>query len=328
MDAMARSGSSLVTVFGGSGFVGTQVVRALARADHRVRVAVRNPNLAFELPTQGRVGQIQRVACDVTDDAQVAAALDGADAAINLVGILHETPWRRFEAVHAEAAARIAQACARRGIERLVQMSALGADPDSASAYARSKAHGEAAVLAAVPTARIVRPSVIFGRGDSFLNRFAALSVFAPALPLPGGGETRFQPVAVGDVGLAIQRALDDPHAAGRTYELGGPEVWTFKAILEFVLAQTGRERALVPLPWGAAGLIGALAEPMAWVGLNPPLTRDQVALLKQDNVVSEGALGLEALGVSPTGLEAVAPDYLWRYRKGGQFAEMAPARA
>lgn len=322
---MARPGS-LVTVFGGSGFVGSQVVRALLRADHRVRIAVRNPNLAFESQTQGRVGQIQRMACDVTDDAQVSAALQGATAAVNLVGILHETPWRSFEAIHAEAAERIARASAHQGIDRLVQVSAIGADVNSASAYARSKAEGEALARAALPTTTVIRPSVIFGRGDSLLNRFAALASIAPALPLPGGGETRFQPVYVGDVAQAVARAVDDVSTAGRTYELGGPEVMTLKEIQELVLRETAKERALLPLPWQAAGLIGALSEPLGWVGLNPPLTRDQVALLRTDNVVQDGAEGLAALGVQPTGVEAVAPTYLWRYRKGGQFADMAPA--
>ena len=323
---MARPGSSLVTVFGGSGFVGAQTVRALARAGWRVRVAVRNPTLAFELRPQGDVGQIQLVACDVTDDAQVAAALDGADAAINLVGVLYETPWKRFATMHAEPPARIAQACARLGITRFVQVSALGADAGSPSEYARTKAQGEAAARVALPSTTVVRPSVVFGRGDQFLNRFAAMTQIAPALPLPGGGETRFQPVYVGDVAQAILRCVTDPATAGQTYELGGPEVLTFREILQRILDETLRKRALVPLPWPVASLIGTLAAPLGWFGLNPPLTSDQVELLKRDNVVSDGAPGLEALGVTPTGMEAVAPSYLWRYRRGGQFAEPATA--
>ncbi len=322
---MARPGS-LVTVFGGSGFVGAQVVRALLRADHRVRIAVRNPNLAFESQTQGRVGQIQRVACDVSDEAQVAAALEGATAAVNLVGILYETPWRRFETLHAEAPERIARLCKQRGVERFVQVSAIGADANSASAYARSKGEGEARARAVLPSTTVVRPSVIFGRGDGLLNRFAAMASIAPALPLPGGGETRFQPVYVGDVAQAVAHAVDDASAAGKTYELGGPEVMTLKEIQELVLRETGKERALLPLPWSAAGLIGAFAEPLGWFGIAPPITRDQVTLLKSDNVVADGAAGLTALGVQPTGIQAVAPTYLWRYRKGGQFAGMAPA--
>ena len=322
---MARPGS-LVTVFGGSGFVGAQVVRALLRADHRVRIAVRNPNLAFESQTQGRVGQIQRVACDVSDEAQVAAALEGATAAVNLVGILYETPWRRFETLHAEAPERIARLCKQRGVETFVQVSAIGADAASASAYARSKGEGEARARAVLPSTTVIRPSVIFGRGDGLLNRFAAMASIAPALPLPGGGETRFQPVYVGDVAQAVAHAVDDASAAGKTYELGGPEVMTLKEIQELVLRETNKDRALLPLPWAAAGLIGAFAEPLGWFGIAPPLTRDQVTLLKADNVVADGAAGLTALGVQPTGIEAVAPTYLWRYRKGGQFAGMAPA--
>lgn len=322
---MARS-DSLVTVFGGSGFLGGQVVRALLRGGHRVRIAVRNPTLAYESQTQGRVGQIQRVACDVRDDAQVAAALEGATAAVNLVGILYQTPWRRFEALHAEAPERIAKACKRRGIERLVHVSAIGADAQSVSDYARTKAEGEVRARAVLKSTTVIRPSVVFGRGDDLLNRFAAMATWSPALPLPGGGETRFQPVYVGDVAQAVARVVDDPATAGKTYELGGPEVMSLKDILELVVRETHRERALAPLPWPAAAAIGLMSEPMGWVGLTPPLTRDQVALLKSDNVVADGAEGLAALGIAATGIEAIAPSYLWRYRKGGQFADMAPA--
>ena len=325
---MARPGSELVTVFGGSGFVGAQTVRALARQGWRVRVAVRKPHLAVHLKPQGDVGQIQLIACDVSDDAQVAAALEGASAAINLVGILFETPGRRFQSLQAQAPARIARACAARGITRFVQVSAIGADAASESRYARTKAEGETGARVALPSTVVIRPSVVFGRGDDFLNRFAAMASFAPALPLPGGGETKFQPVYVGDVAQAIANALSDPTAAGRTYELGGPETWTFRRILEFVLAETGRKRALLPLPWPVASLIGTLSSPLTWVGLKPPLTADQDILLQSDNVPAEGAPGLTELGVSPTGMEAVAASYLWRYRRGGQFAEVAPAQS
>ena len=322
---MARS-DSLITVFGGSGFLGSQVVRALLRADYRVRIAVRHPTLAYESQTQGRVGQIQRVACDVRDDAQVAAALEGATAAVNLVGILYQTPWQRFAALHAEAPERIAKACKRRGIDRLVHVSALGADADSPSDYARTKAEGEARARAALKSTTVVRPSVVFGRDDDLLNRFASMATWSPALPLPGGGETRFQPVYVGDVAQAVARAVEDPTTAGKTYELGGPEVMTLKDILELVVRETGRERALLPLPWPAAGAIGLMCEPMSWVGLAPPLTPDQVTLLRADNVVAEGADDLADLGVDPTGIEAIAPSYLWRYRDGGQFADVVSA--
>jgi len=322
---MARS-DSLITVFGGSGFLGSQVVRALLRDGHRVRIAVRNPNLAFESQTQGQVGQIQRVACDVADDAQVAAALDGATAAVNVVGILHETPWRKFGVLHAAAPERIARACARRGIDRLVHISALGADPGSRSAYARTKGEGEVRARVALKTTTVVRPSVVFGPGDSLLNRFGSMTTMSPALPMPGGGETRFQPVYVGDVAQAVARAVDDPATAGKLYELGGPEVMTLRQILELVVAETRRDRILAPLPWAAASAMGLLVEPMAWIGLAPPLTRDQVTLLKADNVVAAGAAGLTDLGIEATGIEAVAPAYLWRYRDGGQFADLAPA--
>ena len=322
---MARS-DSLVTVFGGSGFLGSQVVRALLRDGHRVRIAVRHPNLAFESQTQGRVGQIQRVACDVRDDTQVAAALEGATAAVNLVGVLFESPWQSFPALHGDAPERIAKACAKRGINRLVHVSALGADAGASSKYARTKGEGEIRARAALKSTTVVRPSVIFGRGDGLLNRFASLATVSPALPMPGGGETRFQPVYVGDVAEAVSRMVDDPATAGKTYELGGPEVLTLRQILELVNQETRRDRALLPLPTAAASALGLMLEPLSWVGLAPPLTRDQVALLKVDNVVSQGAPGLTDLGIEATGIEAIAPTYLWRYRVGGQFADMAPA--
>ena len=322
---MARS-DSLVTVFGGSGFLGSQVVRALLRDGHRVRIAVRNPTLAYESQTQGRVGQIQRVACDVNDEAQVTAALQGATAAVNLVGILYQSPWQKFDKLHAVAPERIAEACKRLGIDRLVQVSAIGADPGSKSAYARTKGEGEIRARAALKSITVIRPSVVFGRDDGLLNRFGSLAATSPALPMPGGGGTRFQPVYVGDVAQAIARAVDDPSTAGKTYELGGPQVLTLRQILELVNTETHRERALVPLPWPVASVMGLMVEPISWIGLAPPLTRDQVTLLKSDNVVANGAAGLADLGIAPTGIEAIAPTYLWRYRDGGQFADMAPA--
>ena len=319
---MSEAAPGLITVFGGTGFVGSQVVQDLARRGWRIRVAVRRPDRAYRLQTSGHVGQIQAVRCDAVDPAQVEAALRGADAAINLIGALHEAPGHSFEAAHVEAARNIATGCAAARVGRLVHVSALGANPESASKYACTKAAGEMAVREAKPDAVIVRPSVVFGAGDGFLNRFAAMATMAPALPLIGGGHTRFQPVYVGDVAAAIVRAVDRPDAAGRTFELGGPEVMTLKEIQQLVVSETRLDRPLVPLPWQVAGLIGALSEPLGWFGLNPPLTRDQVTLLKSDNVVSDGAAGLEALGVQPTGIEAIAPSYLWRYRRGGQFSE------
>lgn len=318
---MSEVQPGLVTVFGGSGFVGGQVVHALARRGWRVRVAVRRPDRAWKLMTAGSVGQIQAVRCDVTRPEDVVEALRGATAAINLVGILHESGKRTFEALHVGASRTIAQACAAAGVGPLVQMSALGAAADSRSAYARTKAEAEAAVRALRPDAIVIRPSVVFGPGDDFLNKFATLAGFAPALPLIGGGRTRFQPVFVQDVAEAVARALGDTAFAGRAFELGGPAVMTFEDLLKLVTRETGRRRALLPLPFPIARIVGGLAQLTALVGLKPVLTADQVVLLQTDNVVSDGAEGLRALGVEPTGIDAIAPSYLWRYRKGGQFA-------
>jgi len=319
---MSAFSPGLVTVFGGSGFVGAQAVRALAKAGWRVRVAVRKPGMAFDLRPLGDVGQIQPVRCDITSKEDVAAALKGADAAVNLVGVLHEGGKRTFQSLHVDGARNVAEACVAAGVGRLVQISAIGADADSDSDYARTKAEAEAAVRAVKPDAVILRPSIVFGPGDGFLNRFASMATFAPALPLIGGGQTKFQPVYVADVAAAIARATGDPAAAGRTFELGGPAVWSFEDILKYILRETKRERMLAPLPFFAARAIGSLAQITAVVGIPPVLTRDQVVLLETDNVVAEGAEGLAALGVQPTGLEAIAPGYLWRYRRGGQFAE------
>ena len=319
---MSESTPGLVTVFGGSGFVGTQAVRALARKGWRIRVAVRTPASAVDLKVMGDVGQIQPVRCDITNPEDVAKALRGADAAVNLVGILFETPGRGFDKAHVEGSRNIAQACVAAGVARLVQISAIGADPRSEGDYGRSKGQAEAAVREIKPDAVILRPSIVFGTGDGFLNRFASMATIAPALPLIGGGATKFQPVWVGDVAEAIARSVARTDAAGRTFELGGPEVWSFKQILEYILRETGRSRLLAPLPFFAAGIIGSLAELTAALGIAPLLTRDQVVMLKTDNVVAAGAEGLSDLGIEPTGLEAIAPSYLWRYRRGGQFAE------
>lgn len=311
----------LVTVFGGTGFVGRQVVRSLARQGWRVRVAARNVGRGYRLRMLGDVGQIEVVQANVRDAASVGRALDGAEACVNLVGVLFENGRQGFQTLHATGAGTVAEAAAARGVTRFVHISALGADAESPSKYARTKAMGEAAVRAAVPSAAILRPSVVFGSDDDFFNRFATMAAVSPALPLPGGGETRFQPVHVGDVAAAVARVLADPDRAGRTYELGGPGVFTFRELMEFVLRETGKRRILVPLPWPAASLIGRVAALTSIVGLAPVLTADQVELLRGDNVVSDGAAGLEALGITPRGVEAVAPTYLYRYRKGGQYA-------
>lgn len=324
---MADLAPGVVTLFGGSGFIGSQAVRALARRGWRIRVAVRNPVLAIEIQPLGDPGQIQFMRCDITNPADVAQAVRGADAVVNLVGVLHDAGGKRgFDAVHTEAGKTIAEAAKAAGVERLVQISAIGADAASPSAYGRTKAKAEAAVRAVYPDAVILRPSLVFGAGDGFLNRFAAMATMAPALPLIGGGETRFQPVYVGDVAEAIARGVTRADAAGRTYELGGPSLYTFREVLELVRRETGRDRMLVSVPFIVAKLLGSLLQLSRFVGLTPPLTRDQVLMLEKDNVVAADAFGLSDLGIDhPAGMAAIAPSYLWRYRVGGQFAE-APA--
>ena len=321
----------LVTIFGGSGFVGSQIVRALARRGARIRVAVRRPWQAYRLRLLGDVGQIEIVQANVRVPETIEAALDGAEGVVYAVGVLYETGKQGFAALQAEGAARAAESAARRGIGRFVLISAIGADAHSASKYARTKAEGEAAVRAAIPGAAILRPSVVFGQGDGLFTRFAELAQISPVLPLFGGGETRFQPVFVGDVARAAARALEDPAAAGVTFELGGPTVYSFRQLMELMLAEIGRERMLLPLPWDIASLIGAVGDAQAMARgplpmLPPPqLTSDQVALLKVDNVVAAGAPGLAALGVEPQALESIIPGYLYPFRKGGQYADLEP---
>jgi NADH dehydrogenase len=312
----------LVTVFGGSGFIGVHVTRALARAGYRVRVAVRRPGLGYKLPLMGDVGQVEVTQANVRNPESIGRALDGAEACVNLVGVLTETSRQGFFSVQAKGAEDIAAACAARGVTRLVQMSAIGADPDSPSKYARSKAEGEAAARKAVPEAVILRPSVVFGVDDQFFNRFAGLASLLPMMPLPGGGATRFQPVFVNDVAAAVVAALE-PEAAGKTFELGGPQVYTYKQIIQMTLAQIMKSRPTPTLPWPLTKLMGAIGDIQAKILPFPPiLTSDQVLLLQKDNVVSPGALGLDALGVSaPIAVEAIIPTYLYRYRRGGQFA-------
>lgn len=311
-----------ITIFGGSGFIGRYVVARLADRGWTIRVAVRRPENAKFLKPLGNVGQVVPLACSVRDDASVAAALAGSDAAINLVGIMHQAGRQRFDAVQAEGPDRIAGAAAAAGIERLVQISAIGADARSASAYARSKAAGEAAVRRHLPGAVVIRPSIVFGPEDDFFNRFAAMARLSPVLPLIGGGRTRFQPVYVCDVADAVVAALENPHSRGRTYELGGPQVHSFRELMELMLRIVRRRRLLLPLPFGLAKLLALPAELLPV----PPLTRDQVELLKQDNVVAPDAEGLAALGVAPHSLEVILPTYLDRYRPGGRFMEHLPS--
>jgi uncharacterized protein YbjT (DUF2867 family) len=317
----------LVTVFGGSGFVGKQVVRALAKRGLRVRVAVRRPNVAYEMPLMGDVGQVELVQANLRNQASVERALDGAEASVNLVGVLYEAGNQGFAALHAEGAETVARACAERGVTRLVQMSALGADAQSESRYARSKAEGEAAARRHVESAVIIRPSIVFGQEDHFFNRFAAMATLSPVLPLPGGGKTLYQPVFVGDVGAAIADCVIDPSTAGRTFELGGPEVMSFKELMELMLTVIRRKRILLPLPYPIASLIGLAGDLQVKVlPMAPVLTRDQVELLKTDNVCSGEHPGLGDLGIEPMAAEAIIPSYLYRYRPGGQFSE-APER-
>ena len=313
----------LVTVFGGSGFIGAQAVRALAKRGHRVRVAVRRPGHAYRMRMLGDVGQIEVVQANVRAPASIARALQGAQGCVNLVGLLHEGGRQKFQSVHAMGARHIAEAAAAAGVERLAHVSAIGADAQSVAKYARTKAMGEAAVREAFPGSVILRPSVVFGPGDNFFNRFGRMSAMSPVLPLIGGGETRMQPVYVGDVAAAIATAVGDPATAGKTYELGGPVVYSFKALMELILRETGRRPLLLPLPFSIAKLIGTAAEiPSMVLPIPPLLTADQVELLRSDNVVAVGALGLGDLGVEPTAVEAIVPAYLFRFRKGGQYAE------
>ncbi len=320
----------LIVVFGGSGFIGKQVVRALAKRGKRVRVAMRRPHLGHELRVFGDVGQVQLVQANVRFPDSVDAALEGADGVVNLVGVLAEKGGQTFSALHAEAAGAIARAAAKRGIARIVHVSAIGADANSAARYARSKAAGEAAVRAAAPGAAILRPSIVFGPEDDFFNRFADMAKFAPALPLIGGGGTRFQPVYVGDVADAVVAALDRADARGRTYELGGPRTYTFNELLRFILDEIGRKRPLVVLPFLIAHpmglLLNAVFQPLPFG--DAPLTGDQVTMLKTDNVVAPGALTLADLGVTQLeSVEAIVPTYLWRFRPYGQFQSTPDAR-
>ena len=312
---------NLVTVFGGSGFLGRHTVRALARAGWRIKVATRHPNRAFFLRPLGSVGQIDFVKCDVADAEQVVHAVKGATAVVNLTGILFEK-GQTFEDVQADGAANVAQSSAAAGVSALVQVSAIGADAESSAHYAVTKAEGEQAVREAFPKAVILRPSLIFGPEDGFFNKFAGMARVLPALPLIGGGHTRFQPVFVGDVAKAILAGLS--RQDGRAYELGGPTVYSFKELLQLILRETGRRRLLVPLPFGIASLKAMFLQTLP----NPLLTVDQVRLLRRDNIVSATAPGLGDLGITATSVEAVIPSYLWRYRAKGEYADQARQEA
>jgi uncharacterized protein YbjT (DUF2867 family) len=311
---------TIITVIGGSGFVGRHVVRALAKRGYRVRVACRRPDLAGHVQPLGFPGQIMPVQANARYPDSLVAACQGADAVVNLPGVLFSRGAQSFDAVHvfgAEAAARAARAVKARVH---IQMSAIGADASSTSAYARSKAEGEARARAGFPGAIVLRPSIVFGPEDSFFNRFAAMARLSPMLPLIGGGTTKYQPVFVGDIAEAIARLIDRGEATGRAYELGGPEILSFAELMRFTLDTIGRQRLLLPIPFPIARLMAAVTGLLP----KPLLTMDQVELLKTDNVVSEAARRdgrtLEGLGIAPDTIAAQVPAYLYRYRKAGQF--------
>ena len=315
----------LAVVFGGSGFVGRNVVRELARRGWRVRVAVRRPHHAQYLRPMGAVGQIQLKQCNVRHAPSVADALTDADAVINLVGILYQSGSQRFDTVQAAGAATVARLAAEAGVTNFVHMSAIGADAKGESDYARTKGEAERAVKDAIPSATIIRPSIVFGTEDEFFNKFASMAGVSPALPLIGGGKTKFQPVYVDDVADAICEALVRPEAAGQIYEIGGPRIYTFRELMEVMLSETGQRRILLPVPFPVASLMGLGGEIAGWAPfVEPPLTRDQVKLLKRDNVVGEGVRTLSDLGVEAQTVESILPSYMVRYRRYGQFAEHA----
>jgi NADH dehydrogenase len=323
--AVTLNNRTLVTIYGGSGFIGRNVVRAIAKTGARMRVAVRRPELAGHLQPLGGVGQINPVQANVRYPDSLLAAADGADAVVNLVGILFPTGKQTFKAVQDEGARNVAEAARKAGSRVLVHVSAIGANPKSPSVYARTKAAGERAVQEVLPGAVILRPSIVFGPEDDFFNRFAALARIAPALPLIGGGKTQLEPVFAGDVAKAVIAGLTGKASAGAAYELGGPEILTLKEVMQRVLTYTMRKRLLVPEPFWLAKLQGAFLQLLP----KPPLTLDQVRLLEIDNVVSETARDtgrtLQGLGIKPVAVASVVPEYLEQYRPRGQFSTFRP---
>jgi uncharacterized protein YbjT (DUF2867 family) len=316
--------SKLVTIYGGSGFVGRYIARRMAREGWRVRVAVRRPNEAMFVRPYGVVGQVEPVFCNIRDDDSVRAVMRGADAVVNCVGTFDKGGKNSFEAVQDKGATRIARLAAEEGVGTLVHISAIGADPAGASLYARSKAAGEAGILAHFPHAVILRPSVVFGSEDQFFNRFAAMTRLGPVLPVIGG-KTRFQPVHVDDVAKAAVAGVLG-HAAPRVYELGGPDVATFRDLMVRMLDIIRRRRLVLDIPLWLGRIMGGAFDVLGAVTLGlvkGPVTRDQALSLAQDNVVSEGAKGFADLGIRPTSMEAVLPEYLWRFRPSGQYEVM-----
>jgi len=314
--------SQLVTIYGGSGFVGRYIARRMAKAGWRVRVAVRRPNEAMFVRTYGVVGQVEPVLCNVRDDASVRQVMQGAQAVINCVGILAEAGKNSFDAVQAEGATRIARIASEEGVTRMVQISAIGADMDSASEYAQSKAEGEAGVLKYMPNAAILRPSIVFGHEDQFFNRFAGMTRMSPVLPVAGGA-SKFQPVYVDDVAHAAQLVTTGA-AKGGIYELGGPDIETFRGLMQRMLGVINRRRLILNLPGFVASMMAFSFDMLQKITLglftNSLVTRDQLKNLRNDNVVSDGVKTFADLGIEPTAMEAILPDYLWRFRPSGQF--------
>ena len=315
--------ASLVTVFGGSGFLGRNAVRALAKAGYRIRVAVRYPNQAEYLPPMGSVGQIQLMKCNVLDQDAVARACQGADAVVNLVGILAPAGGQGFDDVHVAAVGNIAMAAKAAGARTLVHVSSLGADPEAESHYAKTKGEGEKLLREEFADATILRPSLLAGPDDDFFNKFAALARMLPMLPLIGGGHTKFQPVFVGDVADAIVKCVSDTATKGKTYELGGPGTYSFKALMQLVLQETGRSRLLLPVPFWLASIKAMFLQFLPGKLLTP----DQVTSLKADNLVSPNALTFKDLGIAPDSIEAILPSYLWRFRPRGEYDEAVRER-
>lgn len=313
--------SKLVTIYGGSGFVGRYIARRMSKAGWRVRVAVRRPNEAMHVKPYGVVGQVEPLLCNIRDDNSVRSVMQGADAVVNCVGTFDRKGRNNFDAVQHEGAERIARIAAEEGVARLVHISAIGADVNSDSMYARTKAQGEEGVLAHFPTAVILRPSVIFGPEDGFFNRFAAMTRLGPMLPIVGA-ETKFQPVYVDDVAHAVEMGVKGDAASG-IYELGGPDASTFRELMQEMLGVIRRRRLILNIPFWLAGIMAGVMEVVQTITLGlvrAQLTRDQVASLRVDNIVSDEAKGFTDLGIDPTATEAVLPDYLWRFRPAGQY--------
>ncbi|MEM7210866.1 MAG: complex I NDUFA9 subunit family protein [Pseudomonadota bacterium] len=317
-----QASSPIVTIIGGSGFVGRYITQRMARRGWRVRVACRRPNEALFVKPYGSVGQVEPVQCNIRDEASTRAVIAGADVVVNCVGVLWEDGRNTFDACQADGAARVARLASEEGARRVVHISAIGADADSASQYARSKADGEDAVRAAHSDTVILRPSVIFGTEDGFFNQFATLARFSPIIPIVGA-DTCFQPVWVEDVADAAARAICGEAAAG-TYELGGPRVATFRECIELTLQITRRRRLIIDLPVFIASIEAWFLEKSAWIGIKPLLTRDQIKLLQHDNVVSEEAMGFNDLGIEPTAMEGVLESYLYCHRPYGQYTALS----